>query len=109
MAIELLSAEQKDIVLRCLKATAAYIDDWEKPVRLRLQPEELQAVIAAWPNIDESSQTELLAVNNCLHEVAHGFRIAPEDWPKWFDVPPSEVEKTYAVWLTLKGTRGGII
>jgi truncated hemoglobin YjbI len=29
MAIEGLSVKERDIVLRCMKATAAYIDDWK--------------------------------------------------------------------------------
>lgn len=105
MSIQSLSAEQQDIILRCLRATAAYVDDWEKHARLGLEPEELQALIAVWPNVDESTQTGLLAIDNCLNEVANGFRIAPDDWPKWFNVPLSEVRKTYGVWLVLKGTR----
>lgn len=104
MAIESLSDEQRDIVLRCLRATAAYVEDWEKPARLGLEPEDLQALIAAWPNVDESTQAGLLGISNCLNEVANGFRIAPGDWAKWFNVPLSEVRKTYGVWVVLKGT-----
>jgi len=78
-------------------------------MRLGLSPEQLQAVIAAWPDADDSTQTGLLVINNCLNEVSHGFRIAPKDWPKWFDVPLSEVQKTYEAWLALKGIRGGIM
>jgi hypothetical protein len=109
MNINSMSAEQRKIIFQCLKATAAYIEDWEKHARLGLYPEELDAVIATWPHADESTRTYILAINNCLNEVAHGFRIAPEDWPKWFDVPPDQIEKTYEAWLALHNIDRGIM
>ena len=110
MGLTRLSAKEQDIVLRCMKAVAVLVDDWEKPARLGLEAEELRREIARWPNIDDRTESGngFLAINNCLNEVCHGFRIAPEEWNRWFDTPMCEIESTYRKWLTLKGTTGGI-
>jgi len=110
MAFEALSSKEQNIVLRCMKATTAYIDDCEKRSRLGLEPQQLQRVIDAWPHIDDSSEdtAEFLAVNNSLNEVCYGFRIAPHEWGKWFDAPKSEIEAVYRKWLGIRKISGGI-
>jgi hypothetical protein len=110
MAIEGLSAKERDIVLRCIKATAAHIDDWEKHSRLGLQADDLRSVIARWPTINDQDKddNDFLAINNCMNEVCHGFSIGSAEWSNWFDTPMSEVEVTYRKWLALKGISGGI-
>jgi hypothetical protein len=110
MGFEQLSAKDQDIVLRCMKATAAHIDDWEKHPRLGLEADDLQSVIARWPNLDDRDENgnDFLAINNCMNEVCHGFPIEPAEWTSWFDTPMSEVMSAYLRWLALRGTRGGL-
>jgi hypothetical protein len=110
MGIKSLSAKEQEIVLRCMKATASYLDDWEKHPRLGLEADDLLQEIARWPNIDDrdKSGNGFLAINNSMNEVCNGFRIPPEEWTSWFDTPISEIESTYQRWLALKGTSGGI-
>ena len=110
MAFESLSAKEQEIVLLCMKATAAYVDDWEKHTRLGLEPEELQRVIIEWPNIDDADENGngFLAINNCLNEVCHGFPVALDHWNEWFDAPKPEVEPVYQKWLSLRRTLGGV-
>ena len=110
MSIESLSAKQQDIVLRCMKATAAHVDDWEKHSRLGLEADDLQKVIIRWPNIDDRDDDgdDFLAINNCMNEVCHGFSIQPAEWSTWFNTPMSEIESTYRTWLALRGVSGGI-
>ena len=75
-----------------------------------LDANDLHREITIWPDIDDRVETGngFLAINNCMNEVCHGFRMPPEEWNRWFDTPISEVEATYQKWLALKGTRGGI-
>jgi hypothetical protein len=42
MAIEFLSTKDQDIVLRCMKSTASFIDDCEKHTRLGIEGDELE-------------------------------------------------------------------
>jgi len=77
-----------------MKAASAHIDDWEKHARLSLEANDLQQEIGKWPNIDDRAETGngFLAINNCLNEVCHGFRLTSEEWNRWFDTSISEVE-----------------
>ena len=111
MAFEQLNPREQDIVLRSMKAVDRFIGDHEKHARLGLEPPELRAIIARWPLIDDSDDCKdgFLAINNCLNEVCHGFRIAPDEWSSWFNTPMSEVRTTYRTWLKLKGISGGIL
>lgn len=110
MRLSKLSAKEQEIVLQSMKATAAHVDDWEKHSRLGLETAELELQIARWPNIDDSRENSngFLAINNCLNEVCHGFRIAPEAWDHWFEWPISDIESTYKKWLAVTVTPGGI-
>ena len=110
MAFEMLPAKDQEIALRCMKATAAHIEDWEKHTRLGLEPAELNSVIDQWPNIDDASNTGngFLAVNNCLNEVCQGFQIESDEWNKWFDTPMADIKRTYETWLSLGELPGGL-
>jgi len=110
MAIEALSAKEQEIVLQCMRATAAHIDNWEMCTRLGLEAEDLQRIIARWPNLDDRDEggLDFLAINNCMNEVCHGFAIEPVEWSNWFVVSMSDIQSTYRKWIALKGTVGGI-
>lgn len=110
MALEKLGAKEQEIVLRCIKASAVHIEDWEKHTRLGLTSDELRRIIAEWRSIDDADEngTGFLAINNCLNEVCQGFSIAPEEWRIRFDVPKADIENTYRKWLSLRGASGGI-
>ena len=97
LGIESLSAKEQDIVLRCMKATSAHVNDWEKHSRLGLEADDLHQVIARWPNFDDRDENgnDFLAINNCMNEVCNGFQIASVEWSSWFDTPMSEIESTY--------------
>jgi hypothetical protein len=86
------------------------LDDWEKHSRLGLEADDLQQVIARWPNLDDRDENgnDFLAINNCMNEVCNGFQIASVEWSSWFDTPMSEIKSTCRKWLLLKGTFGGI-
>ena len=93
-----------------MRSVAFFIDASEKHSRLGIEGEDLSELIDQWPNIDDSDLggTGYLAVNNCLIEVCHGFRISPDQWSKWFDTPMAEIVFTYRRWLALKGISGGL-
>ncbi len=108
--MEGLSAEERDIVLRCITAAAANIEDWEKHSRLGLEAADLEQVIARWPNLDDRDEhgNDFLAINNSMNEICHGFRISSGEWSNWFNTPLSDIESTYRKWLALRDSSGGI-
>jgi hypothetical protein len=110
MAIESLSTKERYVVLQCMRATAAHVDDWEKHSRLGIGADELQQAIARWPSIDDRDEASVgfLAINNSMNEVCHGFQLPSVEWSTWFDTTIDEVESTYRKWLALKQAHGGI-
>ena len=111
MAFEKLSARDQEIVLRRMRATAGHVEDWEKHSRLGLRSDELKLIIDQWPTIDDADENGngFLAINNCLNEVCHGFRIEPDEWSNWFDTSEAEIKSTYKTWLLFRGlSNGGI-
>ncbi len=110
MAFQKLSAKEQKLVLQCIRATAAHVAESELHARVGLEPEELQQVITEWPNIDDADEggDGFLAINNCLNEVCHGFKIASSDWANWFDSPEADVKAVYQRWLALRGVSGAI-
>jgi hypothetical protein len=109
MAFEKLSAKDQEIELRCMRATVAHVEDWEKHSRLGLGSGELKVIIDQWPAIDDADESGngFLAINNCLNEVCHGFRIEPNEWSNWFDTSEVEIKSTYKRWLSLRGLSSG--
>jgi hypothetical protein len=110
MAIERLAIGEQGVVLACLKAAAAYLDDSEKHTRLGIEPSALKRIIERWPAVDDRDHNgdDFLAINNSQNEVCHGFRIDPDDWNTWFEIPMEDVEAIYRKWLALHETEGGI-
>lgn len=90
-------------------SATAHVEDWEKHSRLGLAPDELKVIIDQWPTIDDADESGngFFAVNNCLNEVCHGFRIEPSEWSNWFDTSEADIKSTYKTWLSLRGLSSG--
>jgi hypothetical protein len=107
MPFEKLSARDQEIVLRCMRATVAHVEDWEKHSRLGLGSVEIKVIIDQRPAIYDADENGFLAINNCLNEVCHEFRIEPNEWSNWFDTSDVEIKSTYKRWLSLRGLSSG--
>lgn len=78
MPLTALTEEEREIVLRCLRAAASgpFFEDDEFFTLFGVSRSELRAVIGAWPNVDESEEAVHLSINNSLVNLAgyvHGF------------------------------------
>ena len=101
-----LSDSDRQIVLQCLNAiTKGKFLEGEFHARLGIEPEELELLVAVYPNIDDSDDNSnaTLAINNCFNEVCHGIHFSDREWSQWFNVSKSEVEEVYRKWTTLRG------
>jgi hypothetical protein len=112
-AFDRLALDEQTAALDCMKVIAEgrEIEDWEFQTRLGITRAQLEKVITAWPEIDDSreSSEEFLAINNSFNEVCHGIAIPEAEWGKYFSQPREKVKKAYTHWLQLRGaTRGGI-
>ena len=109
MSLAKLSDRDRQIILQCLNAilNGRFLEG-EFQTRLGIESEELEQIIAAYPNIDDSDDDskEALAINNCLNEVSNGIGFSDLEWSKWFNVKKSEVEEVFGKWAVLRGWSG---
>lgn len=111
MAFEQLTADEQEIVRQCMVfiLETDHIEHPEFATRLGIPEEELQQVLAAWPNLDDTDphSISIVAINNCLNEVCHGLFIPESQWGQWFTDYREAVRAVYAKWLRLSGAQGG--
>jgi hypothetical protein len=72
MPLNNLSAEEKTVVLECLKCVAAgrvLAHDWEFQTLMGIEPGELQAVVNAWPQVDDSEEKVACAIGNSMNSL----------------------------------------
>ena len=107
MTVERLTETDRDVVRQCLVALRAgrYLDDDNIVSRVGVAPATYDALIAAWPRIDDSRDDSeaCLVVNNALNEVCHGVDIPDREWPRWFTVSRDELRAVYGRWAGLRG------
>ena len=106
MSLAKLSDSDRQIILQCLNAILkGNFLEGEFHTRLGIEREELEHVVAAYSQIDDSDDNSnaALAINNCLNEVCHGIRFSNREWSRWFSVNRSEVDEVYRRWAILRG------
>jgi hypothetical protein len=107
-----LSDKERQIIFQSMNAILrGRFLEGEFRTRLGIEPEELEQIAVAYPNVDDSDDDSnvALAINNCLNEVCYGIGFSDRDWSQWFVVSRSEVEDVYRKWATLRGwSRTGI-
>ncbi len=98
MSLARLSDSDRQIILQCLKAilNGRFLEG-EFHARLGIEPEELEQIVAAYPDINDSddSSKEVLAINNCLNEVCHGISFSEREWSQCFTVSKPEIKEAY--------------
>ena len=105
MSLAMLSDKERQIISQSMNAILkGRFLEGEFRTRLGIEPEELERIAVAYPNVDDSGEASAaLAINNCLNEVCHGITFSDRDWSKWFSVSRSEVEEVYRKWAVLHG------
>ena len=107
MALEMLSPDDQWIVRQALAAISqgAYLDDAAFSARIGVERAEIADMLTRWPRVDDTRRDAPagFAINNCLNEICHELRLAPDEWNRWFDVPRDEVAAVYRRWARLKG------
>jgi hypothetical protein len=100
MALVDLSAEERQVVFECLRATVSgpFFPDWEFHTLFGIERSDMKAIVDAWPAIDDSSENVSLAINNSLNNLLgypHGHN---REWLKYVSVPPEEVARIFKKW-----------
>ena len=103
-----LTASEQKIVLDCMRffRLGPDFDEVEYHAVLGIVPEELDRIIEAWPNLDDSERpsSDFLAINNCMVHSLWSWHLGqrPDEWGKWFAIPRDEVERVFRRWRELQ-------
>ena len=100
MALTDLDAREREVVLECLRAacTGPFFPDWEFQTLFGLERGDIQAVVDAWPDLDETKDNVSIAINNSMVNLLgypHGL---DKDWPRYISVSPVEVRRVFEKW-----------
>lgn len=93
MKLSNLSFKEREIVYECMKAAAdgPFFPDWEFETLFGLDRNELKSIVNSWPNIDESDETVLLAINNSMANLI-GYPHGKEcEWKNHISGTPKEI------------------
>jgi len=100
MALTDLNARETEVVFECLRAAAAgpFFPDWEFHTLFGLERGDVQAIVDAWPDVEETSEKVSLAINNSMNNLLGYPHGRPEDWPRYISVSTSEVRRIFDKW-----------
>jgi hypothetical protein len=105
VALADLSDTEREVVRECLRAAVEgpFFPEWEFHTLFGVTRAEVKGVVNSWPNVDESDETVILAINNSLNNLL-GYPLGreEEDWPKFISVSREEVGRIFLKW---KGQR----
>ena len=96
MALKDLTDDDKLVVQTCLDCIAAgdvILHDSEFETIMGIDVEEFLAVCKAWPAVDDSDETVLMAVNNGLNNLLGYPHEAHADWEQRISVSKAEVAR----------------
>jgi hypothetical protein len=101
MALVDLTDDEREVVFRamCCIATGRLIPDWEFHTLFGIELFELEAVIAQWPDVDDSDAVTRLAINNSMNNLlGYPHRMSGELWWRQLRVSRSEVARIFSKW-----------
>jgi hypothetical protein len=104
MSIAALNTSEQVIVRRVMQATFSHFDvDFH--TRLGVSTTAMQALLDAWPDIDDSSDESdaCLAINNALNDLLHGVGIDEQEAMKIAGVSVTEITLIYRKWAVARG------
>jgi hypothetical protein len=104
MTLALLSADEREVIRRSMAATFRYFD-FDFHTRLSVEPDEMRALLAAWPAVDDSADDSAAcqAINNSLNDLLHGVGISEAAALELVGVTREEMWRVYRKWATARG------
>jgi len=110
MTLTTLTEDEREVIHACLVALRR-VPDLSHPnefqTRVGLTVEEYDTVVAAWPDLDDTSDDSdaCLAINNALNEIAHGVVFEPSVWGLRATTTRETVAAVYRRWAIGRGWR----
>lgn len=95
-----LSTQEQQVIFECLKAAAKgpFFPDWEFHLLFGIERLTLSDILAKWPDVDESSEDTVLAINNAMGNLIGYPQGEIDQWSKYISVSPEEVLRILKKW-----------
>jgi hypothetical protein len=107
MPLSALTDRDREIVYRCLVVSAnesTVFPDSEFHTIFGLWRPDFINLVKQWPNLDESSDDVVCAINNAMNNLLGYPHRCHKDWALYFDFSPGELIEVFAKW---RGTPPG--
>lgn len=98
--LAVLTPWQLDVVRQALRAAAEgpFFPDWEFPILFGLSRDEVRAVLADFPHVDDAVSPARTAINNALlHLVSYPHR-CEDRWHEWLVASPADLVAVFERW-----------
>lgn len=101
MALSNLDDKEREVVRECLRAAVdgPFFPEWEFQTIFGLEREEVKEVLLAWPELDESDESVVMAINNCFNNLlGYPAKNKYENWPDFISVSHMELARIFDKW-----------
>jgi hypothetical protein len=95
-----LNEREKQTVFECLRAASdgPFFPDWEFPILFGLERAQVRRIVAAIPDIDDSSEEIALAINNSMAHLTGYPHRQEAAWSSYISVSEEEVDRVFDKW-----------
>ena len=95
-----LNAAEQLTVRECLAAAAngPFFPDWEFQTLFGVERSEVRSILDAWPNLDETNENVLLAINNSMNHLLGYPHGREREWSQYISARPEDVARILQKW-----------
>ncbi len=101
MPLAHLTVEERNVVFECLKCVAAgkvIKHDWEFQTLFGITVSAFKKIAKAVPNIDDSNDKVMLAINNAMNNLLGYPHSCHEEWQKYMPIPLADIARVFTKW-----------
>ena len=93
MGMECLERESQEVIFQCLVAAlkGPFFPDWEFETLFGVSRGKLADIVESWPEIDDTEQDVILAINNAMGNLVSYPHDNYGEWEKYISVNPEKV------------------
>lgn len=105
MSIDRLRESERDVIYQCLVAAldGPFFPDWEFQILFGVERDTLARIVEDWPEIDDSVEDVVLAINNSMVNLVGYPHGEEKEWDKYISVSPDEVSYILREWKKTMG------
>lgn len=100
MNIAKLAEQEKKVIYECMKAAleGPFFPDWEFQTLFGIDRKRLAAILADWPNVDDSDESVMLAINNSMGNLVGYPHGKDSEWTNFLSASRAEVLDVLRKW-----------